>query len=183
MAERNLIVYEASPLASFAAAIAEAGYGVCHSRSSIAHRVREGGDVELVTVDDLYADAGAPGLSFQLWQNDSPVLHCQIRRAGHAVVLHLALEGTTPAERARIRDVMLARFQANPDGIGLVYDPEGTTEDVDWDRFFALNERLDAQLFGLPELLVMESRLLGQLENLPAFAKVDRNGRLVFLHR
>jgi hypothetical protein len=102
--------------------------------------------------------------SFQFWFAADHDLYARIETQGDVRIIEFGLEGTAEAERNALREILVSDFY-NRAGLGLVFDPEGVTEEYDWDRFFVRGETLRRQdLADMPELLLIPRPLWAELE-------------------
>lgn len=176
MAERTARLYEApeSPLESLCGDFAGGGLGLLHPRSG--HVILLDGEGEQVEASKEELEqrirAGTE-VSFQWWLAEDHDVYCRIRVRQGVRILELGMEGCDAAELAAVGSVLERRFLRNmPKSMGLVFDPEGTTEGYDWDRFFLDQELLDWRSVQMhpPKMLGVPRQCLERLEHVPMSA-------------
>jgi hypothetical protein len=178
MAERFAYLYEASGAISAAEilrVLGPAGLQLANPDSGRITRLDAEGEQVPVTLAELDEQlANDTELSFQLWFAGDHDLYVRLRRTPNARVLELGMEGTSPAERARIAAALRAYVVSRPAlCMGLVFAPEGGTTDYVWDAFFLSDAQLDGYALGeyWPAALVLRSSDLTRTVNLrPAHA-------------
>lgn len=188
MAVRNLFCYEWDN--GFDVRILEedfvrAGLGLPSPKSgNVVTRDQEGlaNEISVDSFRDLIVTSDS--VSFEWWFSESADLYCRIQRLEGTRKIKLGLEGTSSSERARVAMAMEKRFLRESNrSLGFVFDPEGWSEDYEWDSFFLNNESLDwsAYGFGPPMTVGIRSSALDRLENLPAAIEIRHENGLTVL--
>lgn len=187
MAERNALVYgRAAPRFSFGSLegmLRSVGLSITHPSTHLVMVLDDQGDRAALSLDafrDLLHQSH--GASFQWWLADDHDVYCRIREVGDVCVVELGMEGCNPAEIQRIRDALEAQIGlSNEISIGLVFDPQGVTEDYEWDRFFVHGDRLCASDLphGFPDVLGVELSAFGRITCLPSNVSVVSKGNWV----
>ncbi|MFE8604557.1 hypothetical protein [Archangium violaceum] len=187
MSERIALLYEVGSsgtlIDSMAEVLARAGLSLAHPESGQAVVLDQEGEQSLASAAELRRLLEETGtVRFQWWFAKDHDVYCRVRREGDLHVIELGLEGSNATERALVGEVLQERFKAgNEASVGLVLDPEGVTEDYDWDRFFISREILDwsAVDLGFPDVLGVQRQDWDRLRNLPDHVRVVRVGSLV----
>jgi len=121
---------------------------------------------------------------FQWWFTGEHDVYCRVRQEGGIRIAALGMEGCSEAELEAIGTLLQDRFvSGGAASVGLVFDPQGATEDYDWDRFFVQKEELPVSAVPdrLPEALGVTKPDLGRLGNLLSRAAVLNEGSLVIV--
>ena len=187
MAERNALIYGRAwpmfPLVSLEETLRLAGLSIVHPPTQLVMALDSQGDQFSLSPDDLrHAVSQGNCVSFQWWFTDEHDVYCRIRGVGSVSVVELGMEGCGLAELRSIRSALEGRFGSSDESsVGLVFDPQGVTEDYEWDRFFVHGEQLDAAAFsrGFPEVLGVKSCDFERVGYLPSDAAVSIRGNLV----
>jgi hypothetical protein len=100
-------------------------------------------------------------LPILLWNTAAECLYCRVRFVGQFRALELDMKGTEPKDREVLAGKLI-ETALDPKFRGLVFDPEGVTEDYNWDDFFIGETVLSANVLAgrLPELLLIKSKLV-----------------------
>ena len=108
----------------------------------------EEGDQIITSLSGLQAAVvGDNPHTFQLWFMVDGDISCRFRRtAGRRLVEEYSLVGLTKAERSRISNILVDRFEAyamNTANLFLVIDFEGYTIELPWERLSVAGEYTD----------------------------------------
>ncbi|WP_284668052.1 hypothetical protein [Myxococcus sp. SDU36] len=109
-------------------------------------------------------------VAFQWWLGAQEDIYCRVRVMGEVIVVEFGLEGTSPQDRALVGEVLLEYVRNEREHvIAFIYDPEGVTEDRDWDDHFVRGEIIDWRHsdVGFPDVLVVRETIQFRLKNAP----------------
>ena len=176
MAERSALIYgQAWPMFSLDALekmLRLAGLSMVHPSTQLVTGLDRQGEQLSLSPDELRQAVGlGHGVSFQWWFADDHDVYCRIRGVEGISVVELGMEGCDLTELRRIRSALERGFGLSDESsVGLVFDPQGVTEDYEWDRFFVRGEQLDAAAFsgGFPEVLGVRSFDFARVGPLPS---------------
>src|SRR5688572_21979277 len=80
---------------------------------------------------------------FQWWLAEDHDVYCRVRKTNDIIAVELGLEGLTGQEQALVKEALLACCRRTAHlCLGFVFDPDGKTEEYDWDAFFVRGESL-----------------------------------------
>ncbi|APR80435.1 Hypothetical protein A7982_05782 [Minicystis rosea] len=187
MAERSIFLYEvregADWLGSLERDLGRAGLHLKPPGSDLVTPYDDEGERLSMSEEELrrWVDAGHDA-RFSFWFAADHDVYCRIRESDGVTVIALGMDGCSRAEMESLRAAMEHRFLSRrTTSAGFVFDPDGVTEDYDWDRFFLAKERLDLSVENLPEALGVTRAELGRLVAVPAAAEVVDDGALVVI--
>jgi hypothetical protein len=142
MAERIACLYARLPSAQhldeLAASLRLLGVTLADPETRVVVAVDEEGEPAPVSEEDFRSGlASSPEARF-LWRfGPDDRRYCRVRQEGDASIVEFGLEGYEEREVRALRDALEAHFVAHPgSALGFVFDPQGATEEVDWDGFF-----------------------------------------------
>lgn len=187
MAERNALIYGRAwstfSLDSLEKTLRLAGLSMVHPSTQLVMALDNQGEQFSLSLDDLrHAIGQEHGVSFQWWFADDHDVYCRIRGVGNISVVELGMEGCDLTELRGVRNALEGQFgQSDESSMGLVFDPQGVTEDYEWDRFFVRGEQLDTAAFsrGFPEVLGVRSCDFARVGHLPSDVVVTARDGLV----
>jgi hypothetical protein len=155
MASRSIFIYLGSALnfRDLREALEPLGYFLVHPSSGEVIQLTMKGSI-VVDLNVLEAAvANHMEVSFQFWLAECRDLYARIRTQGELKIIEFGLEGKSEHEREQLRQALSSFFFGCGSGIGMVYDPEGLTEDFDWDEFFIAGRSILALDF--PDVLIL----------------------------
>lgn len=132
----------------------------------------------------LHEATHAPIVRFEWYFDKLANIYCLIKVCDDLRIIKLGLEGSNRQERMRIALALEKRFIQEPSrSVGLVFDPEGYSEDYDWSSLFQFGETLDWQANGFetPMMIGLRHEDLDKVKNLPEPLKIRRFGQLCVL--
>lgn len=106
---------------------------------------------------------------FLLWYSEFEDVFVRIRQNLGVRIIEFGLEGTEREERDALADALVDCFLRKAKagvGLGMVYDPEGYSEDYNWDDFFVRGEDLRRDAFFGRFVLLLSSSLKGRVRHL-----------------
>lgn len=103
---------------------------------------------------------------FRWRRGDALDMYTRVKRL-ELTVIDFGMEGLSPSEIRGVASALRRLVLADPGSIGIVFDPEGVTEDYDWDEFFLHQGRFDAEPPQFPEALVVRKQDLLRLGRPP----------------
>lgn len=140
---------------------------------------------EVISVDEFWRRVETqPETRFLWYFGPEDRRYCRIRRVGEISIIEFALEGCSERDVDALRATLKKYFtEGTVDGIGLVFDPNGSSEDCDWDRFFIHGEPVN---FGgaacqFPELLGVPTCALDRLVGRPVATRLEQHGSMSIL--
>lgn len=140
MAERIAILYELEGpnwLTGLCKDLSGGGLSLVHPRRGKVITLDLEGEWEEESEKDFRLRLANDETSFHFWFAEEHNLYCRVRRVGREIVLEFGMEGCNEQELELIRGLLRRRFLINQKtSIGLVFDPEGASEGVNWDPFF-----------------------------------------------
>jgi hypothetical protein len=121
-------------------------------------------------------------LSFQWWLLEDQSVYCRLRNYHSIQSVEFGIEGCAVDEMLRIGVCLKQRFERSlVESWGFVFDPQGTTEDYDWSRFFIEREHFDWDTInmGFPDVLGIHEKLKSAMHNIPVSVEVKSHASLI----
>lgn len=145
MAERFARIYEEEPKGRWPGRLISdllaIGLGFEDPRTGYVFEIDEEGDQVRTDEKTLKTrlETAIDSVQFQLWFREMEDLYFRVRFKGPCRIIEIGMEGSSRAERETLRGVFMQYCETVSqagNAIGIIFDPEGWSEDYDWDGLF-----------------------------------------------
>jgi hypothetical protein len=145
------------------------GFTLTPTNAELVTMVDEAGEAVVTNWKDFDARLSTGLTTSFLWRRrDALSMYTRVKHL-EATVIDFGMEGLSASEIRGVASALRRLVLADPGSIGMVFDPEGVTEDYDWDGFFLHQGRFDSDALqsAFPEAVVVRKRDLSRLGRPP----------------
>lgn len=129
---------------------------------------------------------GSAEVSFQWWFAAEHDVYCRVRVLDGIDCIEFGMEGCSPGELDALGDALRTRcLRRLRELAGMVFDPDGFAEELNWDEFFVREKVLDWSAVGVPfpAVVALPQASLKRFLALPSGLTKEQVDGICFLSR